>query len=199
MECNDRSRYRPHHLVAMVIPILVLPFTLIAAQKSPGQDGAVTIKTNLSDVKSVQLRKTDNRYRFLVRDIGGGELDLTPEEFARTAYQRQSKRTWWRVLLSTSSWQGILWVALGLVGQLMFTGRMLVQWIASEKKKKSVVPPIFWWMSLGGASMLMIYFIWRKDIIGIMGQSTGWIIYMRNLIFIARDRKRNQSAPQTTS
>ncbi len=29
------------------------------------------------------------------------------------------------------------WVGVGLFGQLMFTGRFLVQWIASERKKKA--------------------------------------------------------------
>jgi lipid-A-disaccharide synthase-like uncharacterized protein len=39
-------------------------------------------------------------------------------------------------------------------------------------------------MSLVGASMLLVYFIWRKDVIGILGLSTGWLIYARNLYFI---------------
>ena len=36
--------------------------------------------------------------------------------------------------------------------------------------------------------MLMIYFVWRKDIIGVLGQSAGWIIYMRNLWLIHRSQ-----------
>ena len=43
---------------------------------------------------------------------------------------------------------------------------------------------IFWWMSLLGASMLLAYFIWRKDIVGILGQGLGWMIYIRNLALI---------------
>jgi lipid-A-disaccharide synthase-like uncharacterized protein len=42
----------------------------------------------------------------------------------------------------------------------------------------------FWWMSLVGASMLLVYFIWRRDIVGILGQATGWFIYIRNLVLI---------------
>ncbi|HHQ49151.1 MAG TPA: hypothetical protein ENK19_09765 [Acidobacteria bacterium] len=79
-----------------------------------------------------------------------------------------------------------MWVALGLLGQVLFTGRMVVQWLVSEKRKRSVVPVIFWWMSLGGATMLLIYFLWRKDIVGVLGQSTGWFIYSRNLWLIYR-------------
>ncbi|MBI1372029.1 MAG: hypothetical protein GC159_04620 [Phycisphaera sp.] len=79
-----------------------------------------------------------------------------------------------------------MWVGIGLLGQVLFTGRMIVQWLASERSKKSVVPVSFWWMSLGGATMLITYFIWRRDVIGVFGQATGWFIYIRNLYFIYR-------------
>ena len=36
------------------------------------------------------------------------------------------------------------WVILGLSGQLLFTARFLVQWIASERARQSVVPVAFW-------------------------------------------------------
>ena len=77
---------------------------------------------------------------------------------------------------------------LGLLGQVLFTGRMVVQWLVSEKQKQSVVPTAFWWMSLIGASMLITYFIWRKDIVGFLGQATGWLIYVRNLWLIYKPR-----------
>ena len=73
---------------------------------------------------------------------------------------------------------------IGLLGQALFTGRMLVQWMVSERKGRSTVPVAFWWLSLMGASMLLAYFIWRKDIVGILGQSLGWFIYLRNLSLI---------------
>ena len=75
---------------------------------------------------------------------------------------------------------------LGFLGQALFAGRMLVQWLVSERQRRSVVPTVFWWMSLGGASMLLVYFVWRRDIVGVVGQTTGWIIYLRNLWFIHR-------------
>ncbi|MFO1078095.1 MAG: lipid-A-disaccharide synthase N-terminal domain-containing protein [Planctomycetota bacterium] len=89
-------------------------------------------------------------------------------------------------MLNVSSPIGFLWVALGLLGQLLFTGRMVVQWLVSERSKRSVVPPAFWWMSLTGATMLLIYFVWRKEPIGVLGQATGWFIYVRNLWLIHR-------------
>lgn len=83
---------------------------------------------------------------------------------------------------------GVLWVGLGLLGQVLFTARMVVQWLVSEKSKRSVVPPVFWYLSLIGASMLLAYFIWRKDIVGILGQATGWAIYARNVLLIRKQR-----------
>lgn len=91
-------------------------------------------------------------------------------------------------LFNITTWFGVLWVALGLLGQVLFTGRMVVQWIASEKEKRSVVPAVFWYMSLAGATMLMVYFIWRKDIVGVLGQSAGWGIYARNVFLIRKHR-----------
>jgi len=180
-------RYRPRYLLLLIIPLLALPLSLIAQDLD---EAPVSIKTNLSDVRSIEIARRGDEYRFHLEDISGRQYDLTPDQFAADAYERQSKRTWWQMLLSTSSWQGILWVGLGFLGQMMYTVRMLLQWIASEKRKESVVPPVFWWLSLAGASMLMVYFVWRKDIIGIMGQSTGWIVYGRNLYFIYKQSKR---------
>ncbi|MEC7351885.1 MAG: lipid-A-disaccharide synthase N-terminal domain-containing protein [Planctomycetota bacterium] len=74
-----------------------------------------------------------------------------------------------------------MWVSVGLFGQALFTGRMLVQWLASERLRRSTIPVAFWWMSLAGATMLLAYFIWRRDIVGVLGQGLGWIIYVRNL------------------
>lgn len=85
------------------------------------------------------------------------------------------------------------WIAVGLLGQALFSARFLWQWIASERGKKVVVPVMFWWLSLGGASMLLAYFIWRRDPVGILGQSFGWIVYARNLSLIRAERTRPAS------
>ncbi|MFH1753253.1 MAG: lipid-A-disaccharide synthase N-terminal domain-containing protein [Candidatus Omnitrophota bacterium] len=82
------------------------------------------------------------------------------------------------------------WIVLGFFGQLMFSGRFLIQWIASEIKKKSVIPISFWYFSLGGAAILLIYAIYRKDPVFIVGQSVGLIIYARNLVLIARHKEK---------
>ena len=80
------------------------------------------------------------------------------------------------------------WVALGLLGQLLFSARFLVQWISSERKKQSVIPVSFWFLSLAGSAILLTYAIHLKDLVFILGQSAGFIVYTRNLILIRRSR-----------
>lgn len=92
-------------------------------------------------------------------------------------------------ILHVDSWTEFWWVAFGLLGQLMFTGRFLVQWIASERAKKSVVPVIFWYFSMAGGLILLAYAIYRKDPVFVLGQSLGVFIYARNLWLIRRERR----------
>lgn len=84
------------------------------------------------------------------------------------------------------------WVVLGFVGQGLFFMRFFVQWLASEKKKESVIPVAFWYFSIGGSLILLVYAIKRKDPVFIVGQSTGLLIYIRNLMLI--NRKQTASA-----
>ena len=135
-------------------------------------------------------RLQDGSLVYIVKRLGAGtDRMLTPEEFSRFYYSQTAGRGWLFAIFNVTSAVGLVWVAVGLLGQLLFTGRMLVQWLTSEKGKRSVVPVSFWWMSLVGATMLLVYFIWRRDIVGILGQATGWIIYIRNLVLINRSRR----------
>lgn len=96
--------------------------------------------------------------------------------------------------LNITSWSNFLWVAVGLIGQAAFAGRMVVQWFVSEKHKKSVVPEAFWWMSLGGGIMLFAYFVWREDLVGVLGQTSGLVIYARNIRLIYKQSRREREA-----
>ena len=58
-----------------------------------------------------------------------------------------------------------MWIAFGLMGQFLFTSRFVVQWLSSEKQKKSVVPASFWFLSIGGAAILLLYAIHRRDLV----------------------------------
>ena len=118
----------------------------------------------------------------------GTALALDAEGFARLLHERAQSPSLAERLLNVRSAGGLAWVALGLLGQLAFTGRMLWQWLASERQGRSVVPIGFWWMSLGGAALLLAYFVWRRDAVGILGQSAGLFVYLRNLWLIRRGR-----------
>jgi lipid-A-disaccharide synthase-like uncharacterized protein len=84
--------------------------------------------------------------------------------------------------------KNMLWLLVGFVGQGLFFMRFFVQWLASEKAKKSVIPDLFWYFSIGGGGVLLIYSIYRQDPVFILGQSTGMLIYLRNLYFIRKNK-----------
>ena len=83
----------------------------------------------------------------------------------------------------------LVWLAVGLAGQVVFSLRFLVQWIQSEKRRRSVIPVVFWYLSLAGGLTLLSYAIHQKDPVFIMGQAAGVFIYTRNLQLIGRERR----------
>jgi len=82
------------------------------------------------------------------------------------------------------------WVILGFAGQFLFGCRFIIQWLASERKKEVVIPLAFWYCSIGGGAILLIYAIYRQDPVFILGQATGLLIYIRNLVLRARHQRR---------
>ncbi len=81
------------------------------------------------------------------------------------------------------------WLIFGFIGQLMFTMRFIVQWIASERKKESVIPVSFWYFSLAGGLIVLAYAIYRMDPVFIVAYLPGNFIYLRNLYFIYKKKK----------
>ena len=80
------------------------------------------------------------------------------------------------------------WLAFGLVAQLLFTARFLVQWISSERAGMSVVPMAFWFFSLGGGAMTLVYGIVKREPIIIIGQALATFIYVRNVMLILKNK-----------
>ncbi|HSF67574.1 MAG TPA: lipid-A-disaccharide synthase N-terminal domain-containing protein [Nitrospiraceae bacterium] len=85
-----------------------------------------------------------------------------------------------------------IWLGIGFLGQGLFFGRWVVQWITSEKKAESQVPISFWYMSLIGGLITLAYAIYRKDPVFIAGQGLGAIVYIRNLMLISRANQPNR-------
>ena len=87
---------------------------------------------------------------------------------------------WW----TTTPTRELVWIALGLLAQFLFSMRFVVQWLATEKARASIVPETFWYFSLGGGFMLLAYAVYRMDPVFILGQAAGLGIYARNIHFI---------------
>ena len=83
------------------------------------------------------------------------------------------------------------WLAFGIVAQLIFTARFLVQWIASERAGQSTIPVAFWILSIVGGMMTLVYGIERREAVIIMGQVLAVFIYVRNLMLIFRRGRGN--------
>lgn len=81
----------------------------------------------------------------------------------------------------------LIWLSIGLIGQLLFTARFLVQWLSSERAGRSTIPVAFWYFSLAGGITLLAYALHRADPVFVLGQSMGIFIYSRNLWLIRRE------------
>ncbi|MBK4993647.1 hypothetical protein IAE39_001821 [Pseudomonas sp. S37] len=85
-----------------------------------------------------------------------------------------------------------LWLIIGFAGQAVFTGRFVLQWLYSELKRRSVIPVGFWYLSMLGSALLLTYAIYRQDPVFIIGQSFGFLVYLRNLQLIARHQEQKE-------
>lgn len=80
----------------------------------------------------------------------------------------------------------------GSAGQIMFTLRFVYQWVSSMKRHESVLPAGFWIISLAGSALIISYGIFRADPVLILGQSFGFVAYLRNLVLYFRSRSRSK-------
>lgn len=81
-----------------------------------------------------------------------------------------------------------VWLLVGLLGQLAFTARFIVQWVASERAKASVMPVAFWYLSIVGGLVVLAYGIHKLDLVIILGQLPGVVVYSRNLWLIRKGK-----------
>tara|TARA_B100000508_G_scaffold128469_1_gene114277 strand:- start:47 stop:664 length:618 start_codon:yes stop_codon:yes gene_type:complete len=71
--------------------------------------------------------------------------------------------------------------SVGFIAQLLFSGRLILQWILSEKSKKVLTPSLFWKLSLFASFLLFVYGYLREDFAIMLGQALTYFIYIRNL------------------
>ncbi len=70
---------------------------------------------------------------------------------------------------------------IGFTAQLLFTARLINQWLVSEKHRKVLTPRLFWKFSLLGSILLFIYGYLRHDLAIMLGQGLTYFLYIRNM------------------
>lgn len=164
------------------------------------REGAITQDIRLGDTRGVlesfQDASTGTRqFRVFMRmhEPTRTYTDAEVRElFGEAVYQNAitPRSNWVFHWLNITSWSNVVWVGIGFFGQLAFSGRMLLQWITSERRRESVITESFWWFSLVGSVTLFSYFVWRQDPVAILGQASGVVIYARNIRLIYKRRRR---------
>jgi lipid-A-disaccharide synthase-like uncharacterized protein len=86
------------------------------------------------------------------------------------------------------------WTVFGLIGNLMFSLRFIVQWLYSEKRQELVVPDIFWHLSFWGSVITLIYALHVDKLPVILGYFFLPILYFRSLILLFRGKRRGKGA-----
>lgn len=112
-------------------------------------------------------------------------MDFIAGQFAAIAAKLAA---WWTGMSSLDK----IWLGIGMFGQLMFTGRWFVQWIATERARRSIVPATFWYFSLVGGLLVLAYGFYRADPVIIIGQF-GVFIYARNIYFLLRSKAEHEA------
>jgi lipid-A-disaccharide synthase-like uncharacterized protein len=196
-----RRRFKWEPAAALISLIAVSLWVVYDPAKGKGEPVQIgNIKGVLAALPPDPTKPAESFYRFEPRSGPPGQ-PMSSSEVARLfgpavrdSLESSGRNVLFRVFKVTS-WPNLAWVGLGLAGQAAFSGRMLLQWIASEKSRKSVVPAAFWWLSLFGAVALLAYFIWRQDAVGVLGQAPGLVIYARNLRLLAKQQRRALRQP----
>lgn len=70
---------------------------------------------------------------------------------------------------------------IGFLAQGLFSSRIFLQWIISEKNKKVLTPNLFWEISLFASCLLFLYGYLRDDFAIMLGQVITYYIYVRNI------------------
>ena len=80
-------------------------------------------------------------------------------------------------------------IALGILGQIVYTSRFFYQWIYSEQHEKSSLPLGFWILSLAGSTIIFTYAIFRKDPVLLAAHFFGGMVYIRDLFLLKKSKK----------
>jgi lipid-A-disaccharide synthase-like uncharacterized protein len=83
-----------------------------------------------------------------------------------------------------------LWLLIfGSTGQVIFSLRFVYQWVYGLIHHCSVLPLGFWIWSLIGSLIIIVYAFFRLDPVLILGQSFGFVAYIRNIMIDVKSKK----------
>ncbi|MEM9167409.1 MAG: lipid-A-disaccharide synthase N-terminal domain-containing protein [Planctomycetota bacterium] len=188
---------KPGPILAMV-GLLVAGMALVLQPTLTRSPSDVTIRIGQTEIRALNAQQG---YRIVAPERLATEAPISAEQLRQTIDAElagwQARPFLERTLLgflNVSGWSNLVWIGVGLGGQAAFFGRMFIQWVVSEKRRQSQVPELFWWLSFLGGVCLFTYFVWRVDVIGVLGQSTGVVIYARNLRLIQKQKRRDRRA-----
>lgn len=198
---SGKGRMKLEPIVLMVALVLVgIALVWMQPPARPGvspRDGAVVHRATIGQARTfVEVHGEPGQETFRVLGMEGHAsevIELTEFEAmfgSRVVREIRGERNAVFRIFNITTYASLVWIAIGLGGQIVFSCRFLIQWIVSERKRESVIPDIFWWISLLGGVCLFVYFVWRRDIVGVLGQSTGIVIYARNIRLIHKKRRR---------
>jgi len=80
-------------------------------------------------------------------------------------------------------------LGIGLTSQLLFSSRIVLQWVQSERAKRVLVPTLFWQISLISSFLMILYGMLRHDPVILGAQLISYGIYIRNLQLLGEWRK----------
>jgi len=196
---------KPGPIIAMIVLVFLGMWLVLQPALARSETditisvGAIEIMLDRTETDSGQLQ-----YQIIAPELLRSSKVYNPVELdafislqvekwnARPAFERHLLG-----FFNITTWGTFWWVLIGLVGQTAFFGRMFIQWVISERSQVSTVPEIFWWFSFIGGLCLFTYFVWRVDIVGVMGQSTGIVIYARNLRLLHKEKNKQHHTPST--
>lgn len=102
----------------------------------------------------------------------------------------------WQQALDPSNWKIDWWTAYGLLGNMAFSCRFMVQWIASERAGRTVVPMAFWYLSIVGCVIMLTYSVFgRQDLVVMLGYVFNLVPYLRNVVLTRRYNRQLKEAP----
>lgn len=208
MNVRKRTKWEPAALMVLVLGLgLWIAFGPAAKPKFPIAADALTQEIRFGNNRDVfeaaKSLGTGGDYGFRYWKKGS---DTIPEVMSRAEAEKLYGkvnvnetinsgsnwvfRSWAFRALNITTWTNMVWIGIGLLGQVAFSGRMILQWMVSEKHRKSVITESFWWFSLFGGITLFSYFVWRADPVGILGQASGIVIYIRNIRLLRKHARR---------